>query len=189
MSEALAIVLGIAGFVLMPAGIMGWIIFSGRKLSGGLAAGVAELTPTRTLAEAVVRDGASVELRARAAQGAHKVWLECDVSSNSRWSATATLIYRVSAGGSGYRDGSPGFETSEADVSFGDDGEGISTLGAVSLPRTGALGIPRGGNTWLQLVTLPACPEGSEIFVRVGIADLTSTQRAVFRVFVGVSVA
>jgi len=38
-------------------------------------------------------------------------------------------------------------------------------------------------------VALPACPEGSELFVRVTIADLTPTERASFRAFVGVSVA
>lgn len=38
-------------------------------------------------------------------------------------------------------------------------------------------------------MTLPSCPEGTELFVRVALSDLTSTQRVSFRAFIGVSVA
>jgi hypothetical protein len=54
--------------------------------------------------------------------------------------------------------------------------------------RTGALAIPRPeGGTWLQLLTLPAVAEGSELVVRVDVSDLEGASRATFRAFIGVS--
>lgn len=68
----------------------------------------------------------------------HKVWLECDVASaTGRWTAIATLAHRLSPPGSGYRDAAPeGALTAEAPIAFGDDGDGISTIGTVSVRRT-----------------------------------------------------
>ncbi|CAN5919013.1 hypothetical protein BH11MYX4_BH11MYX4_60970 [soil metagenome] len=191
MSEELAIILGIAGFMLLPAAIVAFVFFSKRKVDTSLEERVKELTPSQTLAEAVVAPGAAVDLRARSTQGAHKVWLDCDAHSpTGRWSATATLVCRVAPPGSGYRDGAPADgATTEGRLTFGEDGDGITTIGPVSVPRTGGLAIPRGGHTWLQLMALPACPEGSELFVRVALADLTPTEHATFRAFIGVSVA
>ena len=192
MSETLAVVLGIAGFMLVPAAIVAYIVLSGKKLNVALDQRVRDLTPSRTLVEAVIAPGGTVDLRGAAVLGMHKVWLECDVASaTGRWTATATLAHRLSPPGAGYRDAAPeGGLTTEAPITFGEDGEGISTIGTLSVQRTGGLGIPRpDGRYWLQLMALPSCPEGTELFVRVGLSDLTSTQRASFRAFIGVSIA
>lgn len=183
------IALTILGFVLFPAAIVSWIVFSGKKMKTQLDAQVVLLTPSQTLAESALVAGATIELRARAVSGAHKVWLESHIASGTgRWTARATVAVHVGPPGTGYRDGAPeGSKAAETSMTFGEDGDGISVVGAASAPRTGALGIPReGGRHWLQLMALPSCAEGSELYVRVGLDALTA-QRANFRAFIGVS--
>jgi hypothetical protein len=135
--------------------------------------------------------GGAVELRARALRGAHKIWLECNApSACGRWSATANVAHHMSIAGTGYREAAPEIgATKELPIPFGDDGDGVTATASPSTRRTGALTIPRGGGLcWLQLMTLPPCPDGAEIFVSVAVADLTEP-RVTFRAFVGVSAA
>jgi hypothetical protein len=103
---------------------------------------------------------------------------------------SARVVHRISPPGVVYREAAPeAAATAEWPIAFGDHGDGLSTLGSVSVLRTGALGIPRGDSYWLQLMTLPPCPEGSDLFVRVGIGDLKNAPGATFRAFIGVSEA
>lgn len=191
MIETLDIVLAIAGFVGLPGAIVAYIVLSGRKLKAKIETRMAQLTPSQTLAEAMIPADGTVDLRARATRGALKVWLECNVASRTgRWSATARVVHRISPPGVAYREAAPeAAATAEWPIAFGDHGDGLSTLGSVSVLRTGALGIPRGDSYWLQLMTLPPCPEGSDLFVRVGIGDLKNAPGATFRAFIGVSEA
>ena len=191
MIETLDIVLAIAGFVGLPGALVAYIVLSQRKLKAKMETRRVQLTPSQTLAEAMIPVDGTVDLRARATRGAHKVWLECTVASRTgRWSATARVVHRISPPGVAYRDAAPeAAATAEWPIAFGDDGDGLSTLGSVSVLRTGALGIPRGDSYWLQLMTLPPCPEGSDLFVRVGIGDIKNAPGATFRAFIGVSEA
>lgn len=166
---------------------------SSRRNAAKREAWLRELTPSQILAEAVVAaSGESAELRARTVgPGAHKIWLHCTVESTTgRWTATAKVAHRISPPGGSYRD-IPAEVREEAPVRFGDDGEGVSTIGQLDDAagrRTGALAIPRPeGGTWLQLLTLPVVAEGSEVVVRVTVTDLEGATRATFRAFIGVS--
>lgn len=170
-----------------------WIARAGRRNTAKMDAWLRELTPSQILAEAAVAaTGEGAELRARTVgKGAHKIWLHCTVeSATGRWTATAKVAHRTSPPGGSYRD-VPTELAEEAPIRFGDDGEGVSTIGQLDEGagrRTGALAIPRPeGGTWLQLLTLPAVAEGSELVVRVTVADLEGTSRATFRAFIGVS--
>jgi hypothetical protein len=111
MSEELAVVLGIAGVMLLSA-IVAWLVFRAHKPNDALTAEIALLTPSHTRAEAVVAAGASVELRALAVQGAHKVWLECDAEPQRPMVRDSDGHVAPAAGtGSGDRDGAPGAQT------------------------------------------------------------------------------
>lgn len=164
-----------------------------RRNAAKMEAWLRELTPSQILAEAAVAAGGDgAELRARTVEkGAHKVWLHCTVESTAgRWTATAQVAHRTSPPGGSYRDG-PAEVREEAPIRFGDDGEGISTIGQpdeAAGRRTGALAIPRPeGGTWLQLLTLPAVAEDSELVVRATVTELEGASGATFRAFIGVS--
>ena len=196
MIETLDIVLAIAGFVGLPGALVAYIVLSQRKLKAKMETRRVQLTPSQTLAEAMIPVDGTVDLRARATRGAHKVWLEFNAAeypglrSTKKWSATARVVHRISPPGVAYRDAAPeAAATAEWPIAFGDDGDGLSTLGSVSVLRTGALGIPRGDSYWLQLMTLPPCPEGSDLFVCVGVGDIKNAPGATFRAFIGVSEA
>jgi len=187
MSEELAVF----GVAFVAIAVLAFFAVRPRKPDPYFEKLIADMRPSRTLAEAVLSSGETVELRALSTQGLHKVWLECDVAGVAgRWSATARLAHHVSPGGSGYRQtAQEAAATEEAPLSIHDDGESVSLVGTVLIPRTGAFHVPSPeGRLWLQLMTLPSCPEGSDMFVRVALADLTPTLRASFRAFIGTSV-
>ena len=188
MIEPLDIVLAIAGFVGLPGALVACIVLSQRKLEAKGERLIAQLTPSQTLAEAVIPADGTVDLRARATRGAHKVWLEFNAAeypglrSTKKWSATARVVHRISPPGVAYRDAAPeAAATAEWTIAFGHDGDELFT--------SGAGGIPRGDSYWLTLMTLPPCPEGSDLFVRVGIGDIKNAPGATFRAFIGVSEA
>lgn len=184
MGEALTVV------VVMAVGLVFAVVFFMRfrpsKWMVALEARVAELRPSQTLAEAVIAPGAPVELRARAIRGAHRIWLASEVVSGNptgRWSATATISYRAAPEEAGYR-----ADTAMVEERFavGYDGEG----GVTSPKAKGILCIPEGmGRQTLQLLSLPSCPEGTELFVRVALDALTDVTTGTFRAFIGVSTA
>lgn len=192
MSELLLVLFFVVGFIVFPAVIIGWIFFGGRKQSDRMIAHVARMTPHQTLAEAALSANGTVELRATAITGAHKIWLESNLASTDRdWSVSVSVVHRCSPPGSGYRDKAGDADAiHEASFIIGDDGEGRTTRSAVGARRTGTLGLPRGGNLhWLQLVAFPELPPGSDLFVRVTLGEVKNAQSAVFRAFIGVSVA
>lgn len=178
----------IAGAFVIVVGFVVGLLYSFKRTGQKMQTWVTELTPSQILVDGFVASGGAVELRTRAvASGEHKVWLECNVPSGSgRWKATANVAHRISTTGAGYRDAVPeASATKEPTLTFGEDGDGVTASGGAR--RTGALTIPRGERSlWLQLLALPACPDGAEIFVSVAIADLDLPD-VKFRAFVGVS--
>ena len=181
----------VLGVGVLVIGFLAFFTLRPRKPDPYFEQLIKDMRPSQTLAEAVLSSGDTIELRAQSAQGLHKVWLECDVAGvEGRWSATARLSHHVSSSGSGYRKtAQEAAATEEAPLTIRDDGENVSLVGTVLIPRTGAFHVPSPeGRLWLQLMTLPSCPEGSDLFVRVGLSDLTPTLRASFRAFIGTSV-
>ncbi len=180
----------IIGAFLLAIAFTVWLVYSIKRPNKQLESLLAALTPSQISVHEVVAGGATVELRTRAAgSGVYKIWLECKApSAFGRWTATANVAHSVTTSGATYREAPPeAGATKEPPISFGEDGEGVSATAGTGTRRTGALNIPRGGNvSWLQLMTLPPCQEGAEIFVSVAIGDLTEPA-VTFRAFVGVS--
>src|SRR5262245_8419915 len=121
------ILLIIIGFVVFPGAVIGFIVFSFKRTAISTQRLIADLTPL-VLTDGVVVSGGAVELRARAGQGAHKIWLEC-TGGSGRWTAIATVAHRVSASQAGYRDAAPEASmTKEPPITFGEDGDGITVI-------------------------------------------------------------
>jgi hypothetical protein len=153
---------------------------------------LAAYRPEQTLVESALALGTAVELRAQAVQGALRLWLDSEVSSvRGSWSATGTLSFRAVPEGAGYR---ADHATVEVPFRVGEDSEGSVT--SVSVPA-GAAGIkgPTGvlsmvgsaGGRMLQLAELGPFAPGTELFVRIVVAELSGAERATFRALIGVS--
>jgi hypothetical protein len=182
--DTLPILVTVGAILALVAGIFVWTGRATRTALKSMSDRVALLRPSAELAASALVPGSPVDLTARTSTGVLKLWLVCDVTtSDGRWSADLTIDYRIVAPDAGYRAAS---ENVREQFKVGNDGDS----GITSPKAKGILSMPdEHGKQTLQLLPLPACSEGSELFVRVAMGPVVPETRATFRVFVGVSAA